>query len=74
MADDSVWTYDPSFALAVVAALIYLVPATLLTWQTAVKYRSWFFLCVLVGAILEVGGYITRAVSTKRVSEIVSTL
>ncbi|KAF2740860.1 RTM1-like protein [Polyplosphaeria fusca] len=70
MANESIWTYNPSFALAVVVGIIYFVPAAVLTWQTFIKYRSWFFLCVLIGSVLEVGGYIARAVSTKRLSDI----
>ncbi|KAF2117571.1 RTA1 like protein-domain-containing protein [Lophiotrema nucula] len=71
MADgDSIWTYKASVALAIVVAIIYLVPTLVLSWQTFIKYRSWFFLCVLIGSALEVGGYIARAVSAKRVSDI----
>ena len=46
---DSVFTYTPSFALALVATILYLIPTLILTWQTIFKYRSWFFLCVLLG-------------------------
>lgn len=73
MADgESIWTYSPSIALAIVVAIIYLVPTLVLLVQTCFKYRSWFFVCVLIGSSLEVGGYICRAVSAKRPSEIVS--
>lgn len=68
---DSIWLYSASTALAIVVAIIYLIPTVVLAWQTFVKYRSWFFLCVLIGSALEVGGYIARAVSTKNVSDIV---
>lgn len=71
--DDSIWTYTPSFALSIVVAIFYLIPTLVLAWQTLFKYRSWFFLCVLIGSMIEVGGYACRAVSTKRVNEIVST-
>lgn len=70
--EDSIWLYDCSTALASVVAVIYLVPTLVLTWQTFIKYRSWFFLCVLIGSAFEVGGYIARAVSSKQVTEIVS--
>ena len=69
--EDSIWTYNASVTLAIVVAVIYLVPTLVLSWQTFIKYRSWFFLCVLIGSALEVGGYIARAVSAKHVSEIV---
>ncbi|KAF2690796.1 RTA1-domain-containing protein [Lentithecium fluviatile CBS 122367] len=67
---ESIWLYSPSTALAIVVAIIFLVPTLALTWQTVIKYRSWFFLCVLIGSALEVGGYICRAVSANRVTEI----
>lgn len=68
---ESIWLYSASFVLAVNVAVIYLVPTLVLLWQTLIKYRSWFFLCVLIGSALEVGGYAMRAVSAKRPSEIV---
>jgi hypothetical protein len=72
-ADESIWTYNPSFALAIVVTIIYAIPTAILAWQTLIKYHSWFFLCVLIGSALEVGGYSVRAVSTKKLSDIVST-
>lgn len=71
-ADESIWLYSPSFALAIVVTIIYAVPTAILAWQTIIKYHSWFFLCVLIGSALEVGGYSVRAVSTKKLSDIVS--
>lgn len=68
---DSVFTYTPSFALALVATILYLIPTLILTWQTIFKYRSWFFLCVLLGAAIEVAGYTCRTVATKHVTSIV---
>ncbi|CAO2658737.1 Nn.00g064600.m01.CDS01 [Neocucurbitaria sp. VM-36] len=68
--DDSIWMYTPSIALAIVVAFIYLVPTLVLAWQTFIKYRSWFFLCVLIGSAIEVAGYVCRAVSAKLVAEI----
>lgn len=70
-ADESIWLYSCSTALATVTAIIYLIPTIVLFWQTVFKYTSWFFLCVLIGSALEVGGYIARAVSSRRVTEIV---
>ncbi|KAF2266624.1 RTA1 like protein [Lojkania enalia] len=68
--EESIWTYPPSFALAIVVAIFYLVPTLILCWQTFIKYRSWFFLCVLIGSAIEVAGYIVRAVSIKHDREI----
>jgi hypothetical protein len=72
--DDSIWLYSASTALAIVTAVIYLIPTVVLFWQTVFKYTSWFFLCVLAGSLLEVGGYIARAVSSRMVTEIVGVL
>lgn len=69
--DQSIWSYSPSFALAIVVAILYLIPTLVLAWQTLFKYRSWFFLCVLIGSAIEVGGYACRAVSAKQPREIV---
>jgi len=71
--NDSIWLYNASTALAIVVAVLYLVPTCVLFWQTIIKYRSWFFLCVFIGSCLEVGGYIARAISSKQVTEIVCT-
>lgn len=71
---NSIYQYTPSTALAIVVAIIYLIPTLILGYQTLFKYRSWFFLCVWIGSAIEVAGYIVRAVSTKNVSDIVSTL
>jgi hypothetical protein len=70
--EESIWTYDPSFALAIVVAIIYFIPTVILAWQTFLKYHSWFFLCVLIGSALEVAGYSVRAVSADKQSDIVS--
>jgi len=73
MANDksnSIWSYNPSIALAIAVAILYLIPTCILFWQTVIRYRSYFFLCVVFGSALEVGGYIARAVSTRQVDEI----
>src|ERR1700679_3070442 len=67
----SIWSYNPSIALAIAVAILYLIPTCILFWQTVMRYRSYFFLCVVFGSALEVGGYIARAVSTRQVDEIV---
>ncbi|KAF2273213.1 RTA1-domain-containing protein [Westerdykella ornata] len=69
---ESIWLYSPSFPLSIVVAILYLVPTLVLAWQIIVKYRSWFFLCVLIGSAVEVVGYAVRAVSTKKQSDIPS--
>ncbi|OCK85354.1 RTA1-domain-containing protein [Lepidopterella palustris CBS 459.81] len=67
---DSIWMYSCSTALAIVVAILYLFPTCVLFWQTVIKYRSWFFFCVVFGSALEVGGYIARAVSSRKVSSV----
>ncbi|CZR62608.1 related to Rtm1p [Phialocephala subalpina] len=67
---DSIWLYNPNFALSIVFALLYLIPTTIQFWQTFFKYKSWYFVVVFVGACLEVAGYVVRAVSVKNLSSI----
>lgn len=68
---ESIWTYNPNFAAAVNFAVFYMVPTCVLFWQTLIKYRSWFFLCVLIGSVMEVAGYCVRSWSIKNQSSIV---
>jgi hypothetical protein len=71
---DSIWLYSPNFPLAIVGAILYSIPTVIQFYQTVLKYRSYYFIPVLIGACLEVGGYIARAVSIKQQTEIVSNL
>lgn len=71
MAGESIWLYDASYSLAIVAAVLYAVPTITQFYQTVLRYRAWYFLPVLVGAILEVAGYIVRRISAERDDEIV---
>lgn len=71
---DSIWLYSPSFALSIVAAVLYSIPMALQFWQTVIRYKAYYFIVVLVGACLEVGGYAARAISIKQSSQIVSSL
>jgi len=68
----NVWMYPPSFALAVLATVFYGIIFIWITYLTIIKYRAWFFLCVVVGAVVEVAGYAIRCYSIKNPSEIVS--
>ncbi|KAH7151907.1 RTA1 like protein-domain-containing protein [Dactylonectria estremocensis] len=66
MADsDSVWMYNPSFALSVIGTVVYGIIFLIISFQTLIKYRAWFFLVVPIGAALEVVAYILRTYSTK---------
>lgn len=67
-----IWPYNPSFALAVLATILYGLSFLWIAWLTLIKYRSWYFSCVVVGALLEVVGYALRIYSTRAQTEIVS--
>lgn len=73
MADDefNVWMYNPSFALAVLATILYALVFLGITYLTVIKHRAWFFIVVVIGAAIEVVGYALRCYSIKNPSEIV---
>ncbi|KAH7161354.1 RTA1 like protein-domain-containing protein [Dactylonectria macrodidyma] len=72
MADsDSVWMYNPSFALSVIGTVIYGIIFLIISYQTLIKYRAWFFLVVPIGAALEVVAYVLRTYSTKNQTALV---
>lgn len=72
MPEDSIWMYDPSFALAIVGCVVYSLLFIAITHLTFIRYRSWYFTVVVVGAAIEVAGYASRVYSTKNQSELVS--
>ncbi|KAF5519377.1 Protein RTM1 [Colletotrichum aenigma] len=63
--DWSVWLYEPSLPLAIVGTIMYAAVFVWVTYLTAFKYRSWYFVCVPIGASLEVVGYAMRCHSTQ---------
>ncbi|KAM3562974.1 hypothetical protein MY1884_001519 [Beauveria asiatica] len=63
--DRSIWAYDPSFPLAVVGCIVYGLLFIAITYTTWIKHRAWFFSAVVVGAAIEVAGYVCRAYSAK---------
>ena len=66
MADEvSVWMYNPSFALAIIGCIVYGFIFIALFYLTIIKYRTWYFLVVVIGAAIEVAAYILRAYSVK---------
>lgn len=71
--DDSIWLYNANFPLAIASAVLYAIPMCIQFYQTIIQYKAYYFVVVLIGACLEVGGYIARAVSIKQSSEIVCT-
>jgi branched-subunit amino acid ABC-type transport system permease component len=63
--DHDVWMYNPSFALAVIGAVVYGLIFMAIAYQTFIRYKAWYFTVVVVGAAVEVAGYILRAYSAK---------
>jgi hypothetical protein len=68
---DSIWLYNPNFAVSIAFTLIYLIPTTIQFYQSILKYRAYYFSVVLVGAVLEVAGYAVRAAACKQQMSIV---
>ncbi|KAK1759565.1 RTA1 like protein-domain-containing protein [Echria macrotheca] len=67
---ESAWMYPPSLALAILATILYGIVFLWLTHQTLIKHRAWFFVCVVLGAAIEVAGYAIRCYSIKNQSNI----
>ena len=59
-----IYGYTPALALAVVGAVTFGI-STLLHLVQLVRYRTWYFATIIVGAAMEVVGYIFRALSSK---------
>ncbi|KAL9944755.1 hypothetical protein D7B24_006681 [Verticillium nonalfalfae] len=60
-----IYGYTPSFALAVLAAVLFLLLAIVHLWQS-LRYKSYYFLTFPIGLVLEVVGYVPRALSAKK--------
>jgi hypothetical protein len=73
MADkESIWMYNPSFALAIIGTIVYSIIFLVNSYLTLIKYRAWFFIVVVIGSAIEVAAYILRSYSAKNQSELVS--
>ncbi|KAJ9151320.1 Rta1 domain-containing protein [Pleurostoma richardsiae] len=68
--DDVVWLYKPSLALAIVGTVLYSISWVWLSYLTIFKYRAWFFICVVVGALIEVVGYAIRCYSVQNQTQV----
>lgn len=68
---ESIWTYDPNYPVSIVFAAFYAIPLFVQGYQTFIRYRSYYFWVVFVGALLEVGGYAARTVAIKHLDQIV---
>lgn len=69
--NQSIWLSHPNFALTIVGAVLFSIPMIIQFIETIMIYKSYSFIVVLIGACLEVGGYIARAVSIKQPASIV---
>jgi len=67
---DSIYFYDPSFPAAVTFVVLYAIPTIFLLYLILFRYRSWYFLCVPIGGLLEVAGYGQRSASVKNVCDV----
>jgi hypothetical protein len=63
--------YSPSFALAVLASILYGLVFLSIFYLTFIKHRAWYFTCVVVGAAIEVAGYGLRCYSIKNPTTVV---
>ncbi|KAH8667977.1 RTA1 like protein-domain-containing protein [Tricladium varicosporioides] len=58
----ALYHYNPSFAAAIVFAAVFAI-STVWHLYLMAKHRTWYFIPMIVGAILEVVGYAARAIS-----------
>ncbi|KAK6218845.1 RTA1 like protein [Colletotrichum tabaci] len=59
-----IYGYTPSFALAVLADVLFFLLLLVHTWQV-VRHRSWYFVTVPVGLLFEIVGYVARSLSAR---------
>lgn len=59
-----IYGYTPALALAVIGAVTFGI-STLLHLAQLLRYRTWYFAIIIVGAAMEVVGYIFRALSSQ---------
>ncbi|KAI9820107.1 MAG: hypothetical protein M1832_003814 [Thelocarpon impressellum] len=59
-----IYGYTPSFVLAVLGVAIFAL-STLVHLFQVVKYRTWYFIPIVVGSAMEVVGYAFRCLSAK---------
>ncbi|TKA70048.1 hypothetical protein B0A55_07905 [Friedmanniomyces simplex] len=60
-----IYGYTPSLTLAALAIALFLVASILHLWLI-VRHRTWYFIPLLVGTVLEVVGYIFRLLSSQQ--------
>ncbi|KAH8819843.1 RTA1 like protein-domain-containing protein [Xylogone sp. PMI_703] len=64
--DNDIWLSNPNLPLTIIGAVLFSIPMVIQFIQTVLVYKSYHFIVVFIGACLEVGGYIARAVSIKQ--------
>lgn len=60
-----IYGYTPSLALAVIGAVSFAILTAAHLGQT-LRSRSWYFIIIILGAAMEVVGYIFRALSSRK--------
>lgn len=59
-----IFGYTPSFALGLLGVVLFSISALLHSYQIY-RYRTWYFIPVVVGAVMEVVGYIFRILASR---------
>ncbi|KAK3387958.1 RTA1 like protein-domain-containing protein [Podospora didyma] len=60
-----IYGYTPSFALSLLATILFVLFFLAHIWQGAIKYRTWYFITFPIGLFFEIIGYIARSMSAK---------
>lgn len=63
--DFKYYHYNPSLAAAVIFAILFLLTSILHVYQL-VRARTWYFTPLVVGALMEMVGYIGRILSSRQ--------
>ncbi|KAJ5604514.1 RTA1 like protein-domain-containing protein [Penicillium lagena] len=66
--DVSYYRYNPSLAVAIVAAVLYGI-AFILTLVQWVRYKSWVWVVMVIASAMEAVGYISRCISVENVTQ-----
>ena len=59
-----IFGYTPSFALGLLGVILFSISTILHSYQIY-RYRTWYFIPVVVGAVMEVVGYIFRILASR---------
>ncbi|KAK8062543.1 hypothetical protein PG997_014640 [Apiospora hydei] len=68
--DWSVWLFEPSLPLAIVATVVYIIATIWISYLTCYRYKAWYFVSVPIGGLCQVTGYAMRAYSTQNHQDI----